>query len=107
MGRRYSIIAKLALGPVVLATKELTGTISQALYIIPVIFDTPIKTDAAKRYTASVVVTGPGTYCGVYGRPSKTVSTRKGDVVFDFMDSGLCLYTSVYFGQIPQILFRV
>ncbi|KAH7709263.1 Phr domain containing protein [Aphelenchoides avenae] len=107
MGRSYSITAKLALGPVVLATKELTGTISQASDVIPVTFDKPVKIDTAKRYTASVVVTGPSTYCGSDGPSRKRVSTKKGDVVFKFLESELSSYTSVHLGQIPQILFRV
>ncbi|KAH7696252.1 hypothetical protein AAVH_36680, partial [Aphelenchoides avenae] len=101
------IVAKLALGSVVLATKEFIGRVSPAGPIISVSFDKLIKIDANKRYTASVVVTGPHTYFGRQGTSSKTVSTRKGDVVFKFMKSDLSKYTTVGLGQIPQIFFRV
>lgn len=64
--------------------------------------------DAAKRYTASLVMTGPNTCCGYQGTSSKTVPTKKGDVVFNFVQSDLSTgYTTVAYGQVPQILFRV
>ncbi|KAH7703717.1 hypothetical protein AAVH_29110 [Aphelenchoides avenae] len=62
---------------------------------------------ANERCTASVVVTGSQTYYGNQGASSKTVSTKKGDVVFSFMQSGSSANTNVIQGQIPQILFRI
>ncbi|KAH7693096.1 hypothetical protein AAVH_39874, partial [Aphelenchoides avenae] len=101
-----SVIAKLSLGSVALAEKEVTGT-SAYSQTISINFDKPVKVKANERYTASVVVTGPDTYYGYDGTPSKTVSTKKGDVVFSFMQSDSSANTNVTQGQIPQILFRI
>ncbi|KAH7713674.1 BTB/POZ domain containing protein [Aphelenchoides avenae] len=101
-----SIVAKLSLGSIVLAEKELTGT-SAYSQTISVNFDKPVKIKANERYTASIVVTGPQTYYGSQGTSSKTVSTKKGGVVFNFVQSGSSTNTSIAQGQIPQIHFRL
>ncbi|KAH7703718.1 hypothetical protein AAVH_29111 [Aphelenchoides avenae] len=100
----YFIVATLALGPVVLATNSLAGTARKPISIN---FDKPIKIDANKRYTAAVVVTGPQTYYGGNGTASKTVSTKRGDVVFSFMQAASTAHTTVAQGMIPQIHFRI
>lgn len=62
--------------------------------------------DATKRYTASVVVTGASTYYGYSLTSSTTVSTEKGDVVFNFMESELSTNTTETQAVIPQFVFR-
>ncbi|KAH7710089.1 BTB/POZ domain protein [Aphelenchoides avenae] len=103
----YPIVAKLALGSTVVATKTLTGTVGRSSTAISVNFDKPIKIKAAKRYTASVVVTGHQTYYGGNGTSSKTVATKSGDVVFSLMQSDVSSNTNVTQGMIPQIAFRI
>ncbi|KAH7698919.1 BTB/POZ domain-containing protein 3-like protein [Aphelenchoides avenae] len=100
----YSIVATLALGSAVLAKNSLAGTTRKP---VSVNFDKPIKIDANKRYAAAVVVTGPQTYYGGNGTTSKTVSTKKGDVVFNFMQAASTARTTVAQGMIPQIHFRI
>ncbi|KAH7710080.1 BTB/POZ domain-containing protein 3-like protein [Aphelenchoides avenae] len=102
----YSIVAKLALGATALATKSLTGTVRQSSATISISFHKPIKIDAKKRYTASVVVTGPNVYYGYNGTSSKTVGTKKGDVVFNFMQSDVSSSTTLAQGMLLLIAFR-
>ncbi|KAH7706285.1 BTB/POZ domain-containing protein 6, partial [Aphelenchoides avenae] len=101
-----SIVAKLSLGSVVLAEKKLTVSVDSS-NIISINFDKPIKIKAEKRYTASAVVTGPSPYYGYNGASSKTVATKRGDVVFNFMQSAVSSNTTVAQGMIPQIHFRI
>ncbi|KAH7702709.1 BTB (POZ) domain containing 6 [Aphelenchoides avenae] len=110
----YSIAAKLTLGSLVLATKALTGTIGQLIEFgsdssdfVDITFDKPIKIEANKHYTASIVVTGPDTYYGHKGSASKTVSTKEGDVVFSFMQADTSAHTTVAQGMIPLIRFHL
>ncbi|KAH7706287.1 hypothetical protein AAVH_26497 [Aphelenchoides avenae] len=105
--RNFSIVAKLALGSVVLATKTITGTIGELSEIISVSFGKPVKIDANKRYTASVVVTGANTYYAYSSTSSTTMSTRKGEVIFTFMKTDVSANTAQTKVFIPQILFRV
>ncbi|KAH7710083.1 BTB/POZ domain-containing protein 3-like protein [Aphelenchoides avenae] len=103
----YSIASKLAFGSLVLATKRFTGTIRHLIDSVNITFDKPIEVDATKRYTATVVVTGTQTYYGYNGISGKTVHTKKGDVVFTFMQSDVSAHTTVAQGMIPRIAFRV
>lgn len=113
----------MALGSDVLATKELTRTIDEVSEYIPVTFDEPISVtsmqrcqplfggfqiEANKRYTASVAVTGlTKAYYGSSRTASTKVSTKKGDVVFDFIQIAPSTNRNFDPGQVPQILFRI
>ncbi|KAH7703199.1 BTB/POZ domain-containing protein 3-like protein [Aphelenchoides avenae] len=110
----YSIVAKLFLGSLVLATKSLTGTIGQLIEFgsdssdfVDITFDKPVEINANKHYTASVVVTGPDTYYGHKGNASQPVPTKEGDVIFYFMQADTSEHTTVAQGMIPQIHFRI
>ncbi|KAH7706278.1 hypothetical protein AAVH_26488 [Aphelenchoides avenae] len=75
--------------------------------VVPIVFDKSIKVDANKQYTASVTGTGPNVYYGRHGTVSKTVSTKKGQVVFNFVQAATSVHTTVAQGMIPEIHFRL
>ncbi|KAH7708815.1 hypothetical protein AAVH_23926 [Aphelenchoides avenae] len=88
--------------------KEVNGSTNQTQEIILVNFDKPIKLEPGKDYTASVAVSGLPTSYGDRGASTKTVATKKGNVVFSFKQSTMPAARScAREGQIPQILFRV
>lgn len=75
---------------------------------IRVVPERTIQIGPNKFYTASIVLSGLYTYSGNYGKPTKTVATKKGDVVFNFDQTDMSsTRTSSAEGQIPQIFFVV